>query len=405
MQILSDISSTLTSDLLQTFQMLTLVSLMALTYFRKEISCNREYGNDDADEEEINATVLLNAMDPQLDDVLEGVLQGVGYVRVVRHLFRFYMAIVAPLPLIGLFSGISKEVYDEEQDLDIRSSFNGKEMSVVKPLSKSRSFSKFRDWASHQYQPLERAILVGLPQDAQIHFLTFLPAKDIVNFSCVNSATNAVVSQGDASNILWREIFKRDYHHIIHWDVATRAFRRHHSTNILRCISYLPRMKDVYFNFGTCWIDWSIAGINTVSHCLIGLYGSVYDITDFIFLHPGSPESMLLHAGKDVTTFFNDVGHSTNARQIADGFRIISDHRLRTVSVPLSRVERRKLGGLKMIKSDLNRNRQRELLKAGKWMRRRTPDDVIGEVQVYYDVFDDKWRWWYMGLDSSPVYL
>ena len=47
---------------------------------------------------------------------------------------------------------------------------------------------------------------------------------------------------------------------------------------------------------------------------LVGLHGAVYDLGPFLHLHPGSPETLLEHAGGDVTKMFDDIGHSSAAR-------------------------------------------------------------------------------------------
>ena len=65
------------------------------------------------------------------------------------------------------------------------------------------------------------------------------------------------------------------------------------------------------------WIDWVLAGLNTNKFCAVGVEGCVVDMTSFLSRHPGSPETLLFAAGADVTSFFNDIGHSYDARQIA----------------------------------------------------------------------------------------
>ena len=43
-----------------------------------------------------------------------------------------------------------------------------------------------------------------------------------------------------------------------------------------------------YKEFEFCWMDWLMAGCSTSEYCLIGLYGSLYDITNFLPEHPVS---------------------------------------------------------------------------------------------------------------------
>ncbi|XP_019768728.1 cytochrome b5 isoform X2 [Dendroctonus ponderosae] len=48
----------------------------------------------------------------------------------------------------------------------------------------------------------------------------------------------------------------------------------------------------------------------------------VYDVTTFLNEHPGGEEVLLEHAGKNATEAFEDVGHSTDARERMDEFKV-----------------------------------------------------------------------------------
>jgi hypothetical protein len=41
-----------------------------------------------------------------------------------------------------------------------------------------------------------------------------------------------------------------------------------------------------YLEFNFCWIDWLLAGCSSTELCLIGLHGSIYNITAFLSEHP-----------------------------------------------------------------------------------------------------------------------
>ncbi|ENN72155.1 hypothetical protein YQE_11212, partial [Dendroctonus ponderosae] len=53
---------------------------------------------------------------------------------------------------------------------------------------------------------------------------------------------------------------------------------------------------------------------------LIG--NDIYDVTPFLNEHPGGEEVLLEHAGKNATEAFEDVGHSTDARERMDEFKV-----------------------------------------------------------------------------------
>ncbi|XP_039279950.1 cytochrome b5 isoform X2 [Nilaparvata lugens] len=49
---------------------------------------------------------------------------------------------------------------------------------------------------------------------------------------------------------------------------------------------------------------------DTISDCWIILFDKVYDITDFIWRHPGGETILLEQAGQDATRAFHEAGHS-----------------------------------------------------------------------------------------------
>ena len=46
------------------------------------------------------------------------------------------------------------------------------------------------------------------------------------------------------------------------------------------------------------------------------IHDKVYDLTKFLDEHPGGEEILVEHAGQDSTEPFEDVGHSTDARDM-----------------------------------------------------------------------------------------
>ncbi|XP_072202595.1 cytochrome b5 type B [Excalfactoria chinensis] len=56
------------------------------------------------------------------------------------------------------------------------------------------------------------------------------------------------------------------------------------------------------------------------------IHGRVYDVTRFLEEHPGGEEVLLEQAGRDATESFEDVGHSTDAREMLKQYYIGEIH-------------------------------------------------------------------------------
>jgi hypothetical protein len=56
-----------------------------------------------------------------------------------------------------------------------------------------------------------------------------------------------------------------------------------------------------------------LAAHNTKEDCWLLIRGKVYNLTEFLSIHPGGQSILLHHAGTDATNAFNDVPHSSRA--------------------------------------------------------------------------------------------
>ncbi|XP_050739652.1 cytochrome b5-like isoform X2 [Eriocheir sinensis] len=59
-----------------------------------------------------------------------------------------------------------------------------------------------------------------------------------------------------------------------------------------------------------------VAKHKTPESCWFVIHDKVYDVAKFLDEHPGGEEVLLEQAGKDGTENFEDVGHSTDAREM-----------------------------------------------------------------------------------------
>jgi len=65
-----------------------------------------------------------------------------------------------------------------------------------------------------------------------------------------------------------------------------------------------------------------IATHNSSSSSWIVIHNNIYDVTAFLNEHPGGEEVLLEQAGKDATEAFEDVGHSTDARDLMKRYKV-----------------------------------------------------------------------------------
>ncbi|KAG5325931.1 CYB5 protein, partial [Acromyrmex heyeri] len=52
------------------------------------------------------------------------------------------------------------------------------------------------------------------------------------------------------------------------------------------------------------------------------IHNNIYNVTSFLNEHPGGEEVLLEQNGQDATDAFEDIGHSTDARQIMESYKI-----------------------------------------------------------------------------------
>ncbi|KAJ4839102.1 hypothetical protein Tsubulata_014910 [Turnera subulata] len=65
-----------------------------------------------------------------------------------------------------------------------------------------------------------------------------------------------------------------------------------------------------------------LANHSTRKDCWILIHGKVYDLTTFLPDHPGGDEVLMGATAKDGTPYFEDVGHSPNAKELMKKYYI-----------------------------------------------------------------------------------
>ncbi len=340
------------------FEIIFVSLLSIITIFRREMSCNAVYTEDDAMIDSVAA-----------DEDRYSLLNSYSYTSTGMTLSRSNHELA--------------KLYEYNN-----SATNG-----------NSNGSDTTDTDSMHYHGSSNPVnLLDLPADIQIKCFSFLSPKDVLKFSCVNCFTYDMVCNETAhadiprensiSNLLWYQLFLRDYSSVLtQWHAGMKAVERsrfggdsieHYDhkreqqsatssentkgdpssspVNLQRArwhcpdkiasllgvekecqpngascrndvdgrhyhpgvsSTWKPSMKEFYLVFSHTWLEYSIAG-QTQSPTLVGIHGHVFDMTSFLEEHPGSPESIIMQGGgRDATHFFESVGHSRSARSLA----------------------------------------------------------------------------------------
>ena len=179
-----------------------------------------------------------------------------------------------------------------------------------------------------QTQQLNPPTLQTPTTNNQHQALRFLQPHDILRLGCCSRRLRRLADSDLVWRIKWTQRFSALWAHPLVQSVLARRLSTPTTQPppaflpAARVLRTLPRggWKAFYSTFELEWPAWLCAGYNTEQRCLVGLYGSVYDLTDFLEAHPGSKETVLINAGGDATAFYEDVGHSAQARALMQGF-------------------------------------------------------------------------------------
>ena len=143
---------------------------------------------------------------------------------------------------------------------------------------------------------------LSLDDDILLNIITYLSDRDIGQLTL----SSKLLLKNCTSDIIWEQLWKITYGTM--W-----THERFTEIRKIRGILWNPIMRDdslggpyaiypierntsisrppqgwlhFYLEFGFCWMDWLLAGCCTQEYCLIGLYGSLYNITNFLPDHP-----------------------------------------------------------------------------------------------------------------------
>jgi len=441
-------------------QIVLVTLLSAVTIYRREMSCNRVYQDDDDDDDDdgdgSNATTGGNRTSTnrtttsmshhrrQQEDTKEGaewddLLEGAGKWGSGK-------------PLTGIILSIWSHLIQCKQRIERGSNNNAttcywtEEMSdeLLEGAGLSLSGEPFWStvlalwahiWATsiEEHRNREFTIIASsnnnnkeqqsspfltqrLSPDVQVQILSFLTPRDITTFACCNKDCKELIDNPNSDTCLhlWKTLWDRDYAWLVQsWDVGVAAHRRSSGQQQQETVVD----KRLYFEFGQTYMNYLLAGHNTMQSCLVGLHGNIYNITDFLEEHPGSPETLLVHAGQDATQLFEDIGHSSRARRLTQALCVTTDRSFSKSGgcgivrsdaattgsvVPSDRRRRPRRPATLMV---LQQRLQKEERTARRAYERRIPNNVLGEIVMYYDAFDRKWKAWYTDDGSHQTWF
>lgn len=321
--------------------------LSAMTVYRREISCNRSYHEDEEPSEnnETNAkrlsarktSTMIKSDEAEL--MAEELLEGAGMYCSGKPFLNFAQKMGWGFYEYDKGNKESKrdDSLSPEELLDHVGNYASPEpilfaIAVFMIWKKTEVFEYFSTPSSppsslpsqkhYGSDPFHR----GMPHDVHVQIASFLHPRDVCTLACVSKAYNTITH--DPSNLtsaaIWKTLWQRDYAWIVFkWKLGKLAFERSNCTEW----SY---NKDFYFLFAQSYLDYVLAGQNTFKSCLVGIHSNIYDISGFLFSHPGSPETLMVHSGRDATDFFDDIGHSTGARKLAMSMCVVVNRSAQT---------------------------------------------------------------------------
>mmetsp|Transcript_30277 Transcript_30277/g.72611 ORF Transcript_30277/g.72611 Transcript_30277/m.72611 type:complete len:436 (-) Transcript_30277:286-1593(-) len=396
--------------------------LSALTIYRKQLSSNRCFHEDDEEEQKMAEEDEPSCLSYEFEMQAEELLDGAGLYCSGAPILSIVSTWIECFPVDDLEG---KKLWLQQEELTTSDLLEkaGNYCSVELIAAMLLFFLKKQNTVLAIKE--EDSFSHTFPSDIHVHIASFLHPKDVTNLSCVSKSYNEVVSKSETSKQIWRSLWMRDFSWLVtDWDVGIQALRR---SNVGP--NWENMDKTFYFMFRQTYLDWIIAGENTMERCLVGLHGNIYDISSFLNAHPGSPETLMVHSGQDATQFFEDINHSNGARRLAKSLCVVIDLSLSTSEqawgvrptsfaklsnapnniidpgnpLLLGRKERKGQGTLSSIKERIKEDRK---LVERRMSRKYASDSTVlgGEVNTYYDPFLKEWWVWYTNSDLQNIF-
>jgi hypothetical protein len=161
---------------------------------------------------------------------------------------------------------------------------------------------------------IQTRCITDLTLELTISILGYLNSYEILPLTRLSKKHKKLLENEKIWEQLWIQTYGEIWHNI---NIMTiRKSRGIYWDPLCNCGHPQQGWLEFFLTFEVCWIDWLLAGYCTNDRCLIGIKNSLYDLTAFIGIHPGSPETLSEGAGCDATENFEEIGHSTHAIEL-----------------------------------------------------------------------------------------
>ncbi len=145
--------------------------------------------------------------------------------------------------------------------------------------------------------------LLGLmpAEIAAFSIMSYLSAEDIFTMAQVSHGFQRFADSDAVWKVAWWMRFKGVWESAA---VQNAALRWHWHLDERYNYPILPTgmtWKLFFSVFELSWLDWVLAGCNSESLCLVGIHGSIFDVTQFLDKHPGSPDTLMEKSGRNST--------------------------------------------------------------------------------------------------------
>ncbi len=151
--------------------------------------------------------------------------------------------------------------------------------------------------------------LLGLmpAEIAAFSIMSYLASEDLFTMAQVSHGFEKFAN----SDAVWKAAWWVRYKEVWESSATQNAALRWHCHSDSRNYPILPAgmtWKLFFSVFELSWLDWVLAGCNSENLCQIGIHGSIFDVTQFLDKHPGSPDTLMEKSGRNSTEVSEKLG-------------------------------------------------------------------------------------------------